>query len=237
VTEQTLTTEQSDQVQDLAKAVSTVQGALRPAAKSATGQIGKQKTKYADLESIVAAAREVMAKHGLSVIQTGEVHGPDSFLATTLLHESGQWIRGRTPILTTANSGLTLAQTFGSAMTYARRYGLVSILGITTEDDDGAGAGHGQNGQRQQASGHTNGNGRQQEAVKDDDTDEVCIQFHKPRGDDWKAALKDNGFRWNGEKYSWRADNTAAAIEFLNACLRDCAQDIKWSRLPQAATA
>ena len=52
---------------------------------------------------------------------------------TRLMHASGQWIEGETPILNKDNN----PQAFGSAMTYAKRYALAAIVGVATDDDDG----------------------------------------------------------------------------------------------------
>jgi hypothetical protein len=94
-------------------------------------------SKYADLSSVWEACRELLTKNGLAVVQTmgGETHESVTVI-TTLAHISGQWIRG----------GLTMKPTkqdpqgIGSAITYARRYALASIVGVCPEDDDGAAA-------------------------------------------------------------------------------------------------
>jgi hypothetical protein len=50
------------------------------------------------------------------------------------LHESGEYVEGRTPVLTKDN---TDPQKMGSGITYAKRYGLQSVFGLPSEDDDG----------------------------------------------------------------------------------------------------
>jgi len=56
------------------------------------------------------------------------------YVTTTLLHESGQWIRSeiRMPV-----GGKKDAHAIGSACTYGRRYGLSALIGIAQHDDDG----------------------------------------------------------------------------------------------------
>jgi hypothetical protein len=49
------------------------------------------------------------------------------------MHESGQWIKSFTPLMIAQAT----PQAFGSASTYARRYGLTAVLGVIQEDDDG----------------------------------------------------------------------------------------------------
>jgi hypothetical protein len=49
------------------------------------------------------------------------------------MHRSGQWISG-TAVVPIAKQD---AQGYGATLTYARRYGLAALLGITQDDDDG----------------------------------------------------------------------------------------------------
>jgi len=56
------------------------------------------------------------------------------FVATTIMHESGESMTGRTPVLTKDN---TDPQKMGSGITYAKRYGLQAAFGLPSEDDDG----------------------------------------------------------------------------------------------------
>ena len=93
------------------------------------------KSKYADLASTWDACREQLSKHGLSVTQTTYANDSENiFLRTRLLHSSGQWIEGEFPVVA---KDKTNPQHLGSGLTYARRYGLASIVGVAPEDDDG----------------------------------------------------------------------------------------------------
>lgn len=89
------------------------------------------KSNYADLPSILKAARELLFKHGLAVHQEVNAEG----IYTLLIHRSGEWIlSGPLPLITDKAS----MQSEGSAITYGRRYGLCAILGIAGEaDNDG----------------------------------------------------------------------------------------------------
>lgn len=96
------------------------------------------KSKYADLRAVVTASRPFLAKHGLCVIQrTVPGNNGISYLHTRLGHLSGQWMESVMPI-TPAKQDI---QTFGSYMTYLRRYSYSSIVGVVVgeEDDDGEG--------------------------------------------------------------------------------------------------
>jgi len=124
--------EMSEQINELAKALSVAQGQIKGALKDSNNPFFK--SKYADLSSVWEACREQLSKNGLSVIQT-TCDAPDKGVSvvTTLAHESGQWIRGH---LTLEPKDKT-PQGYGSAITYARRYALAAIVGVAPEDDDG----------------------------------------------------------------------------------------------------
>ena len=127
---------------ELAKALAKAQGELVPAAKNATNPF--LKNKYADLASCIAACREVLPKHGLAYAQCiiPSTEGTVC-VETILMHESGQFIKSRcvlpctVPISRDGKPAMNAAQAAGSAITYARRYGLSAIVGLVTEDDDG----------------------------------------------------------------------------------------------------
>jgi hypothetical protein len=87
------------------------------------------RSKYADLEAVMDACSDALANNGLAVWQSIS----DGQLITRLFHTSGQWMEGHTPLIVAKND----MQGLGSAFTYARRYGLMAILGIAPEDDDG----------------------------------------------------------------------------------------------------
>lgn len=141
-----------EQLGELATALSLAQSEMKGAVKDATNPFFK--SRYADLESVWSACRESLAKNGLSVTQTmGFIPEAGPTLITTLLHSSGQWLSGEQPIMA---KGLT-PQELGSAITYARRYGLAAIVGIVQVDDDGEGAHQRHPGSHQTAPQEQNG--------------------------------------------------------------------------------
>ena len=93
---------------------------------------------YADLSDVLADARPVLAQHGIVVMQTASTEGREVEVWTTFVHESGEWMTMRPFRLPAGNT----PQNAGSAITYARRYALMSALGVATTDDDGQTAGH-----------------------------------------------------------------------------------------------
>lgn len=89
---------------------------------------GKSYTfKYAPLDTILTAVRKPLADNGLAIVQLLD----EDYLVTSLLHESGGILSGRTPI--PPAEGI---QAYGSAITYLRRYAIQALLGIAAEEDD-----------------------------------------------------------------------------------------------------
>lgn len=121
---------QSEQINELASALSKAQASIQPAIKDSLNPFFK--SKYADLPSIWNACKEALTQNGLAVIQTMDASSGQLMLITTLAHSSGQWIRSSLPINPTKND----PQALGSAITYMRRYSLAAIAGVTTDDDD-----------------------------------------------------------------------------------------------------
>jgi hypothetical protein len=92
------------------------------------------RSKYADLGNVMDACLPALNEAGIALIQpTGEDdHG--RFVETILIHgESGESLSCRVPLIVAKND----MQGYGSAVTYARRYGLMAMAGIAPEDDDG----------------------------------------------------------------------------------------------------
>lgn len=93
------------------------------------------KNRYADLGSVQDACAKALEKNGLAVMQC-PVPGDDGRLhmETMLVHESGEWISSELVMpLPKADP-----QGYGSALTYARRYALAAMMGVTQDDEDGA---------------------------------------------------------------------------------------------------
>lgn len=118
------------------------QGAIAKALCAAQMEMGKAlkqsnnphfRSKYADLGNVMDACLPALNKHGIALLQpTGQdQHGP--YVDTVLMHESGQTLSCRVHLVVNKND----MQGIGSAMTYARRYGLMAMAGIAPEDDDG----------------------------------------------------------------------------------------------------
>ena len=128
----------SEEIGELVKALAKAQGAIKPAKKDSdveyTLKSGKRmQRKYADLTSVWDSCRKELSQNGLVIIQTTKGNRGVTVI-TTLAHESGQWIRGELVMQPGGND----PQSYGSALTYARRYSLAAIVGIATGEDDDA---------------------------------------------------------------------------------------------------
>jgi len=88
------------------------------------------KSKYADLNSLIEACKKILNDNGILILQP--ING--EFVETTLFHTSGESISSKTKIVSKSDNN---PQDQGSAITYARRYGLQSMLFMSAEDDDG----------------------------------------------------------------------------------------------------
>jgi hypothetical protein len=103
---------------------------MKPAPKGKANPFFK--SSYADLTACGEAARAALADNGLAVIQSTEFDGDGVSLVTVLVHESGQWVRGRYPVRPAKPD----PQSVGSAITYARRYAFCAMVGMTAEEED-----------------------------------------------------------------------------------------------------
>lgn len=92
------------------------------------------RSSYADLASVMDACMPALTRHGIAVIQPPGEDEMGRYVKTILTHsETGETVECRVPLIVAKND----MQGFGSAVTYARRYGLMSMAGVAPDDDDG----------------------------------------------------------------------------------------------------
>ena len=125
-----MTTTRSTSLVELTKALSAFQGAIRSVPKRSVNPF--YKSKYADLDAVWDMCRTPLSEHGLAVVQTPVEIDGKMYLETMLLHTSGESI---TAYLALNVKELT-PQSVGSAITYARRYSMSAMLGISADEDD-----------------------------------------------------------------------------------------------------
>jgi ERF superfamily len=125
------------EAESLAQAMALAFAEIESATKSTSGQVGRQLYKYADLTSVIEAIKPALVKHNLFFTQHAVPNERGAQIETVLHHANGEkFALGSLFVPSAANN----AQGFGSALTYARRYALVTAFGVPVEDDDGKAA-------------------------------------------------------------------------------------------------
>lgn len=213
----------SDKITDLAKTMIQVQQSLTPALKDSIND--STNSSYASLKSVMEVCRAALLNHGIWMTQYPvSVEKGLLGLVTKIIHAAtGQWQCSliEMPLLENDPQG------YGSAMTYARRYGLSALLGIITEDDDAESA-----MQRQETENHqinplnqkaapSPGGPQKPPQYGDTAPQETLpqldgVSYRKQKGENGKLCilatgnthskkefLKTAGFRWDGDQKVW----------------------------------
>ena len=129
----------SETTKELALALSKAQAEMPPAELNKVNPF--LKNKYADLGSIIKAAKPVLAKHGLALSQMPTGDGDKIGLTTILMHSSGEWLESTMMLTLEDSKGVTSAQAAGAIISYLRRYSIAAVLGMYADEDvDGNGA-------------------------------------------------------------------------------------------------
>jgi len=126
----------SEQINELALALVKAKQGFKPAVKNSTNP--HFKSRYLDLEGAIEASEPSLLANGLVAIQgvQGSISEQSVTVNTRLLHTSGQWIEDSLTLPAVNRSNFD-PQAVGSAISYARRYSLMAMLGFAAADDDG----------------------------------------------------------------------------------------------------
>lgn len=127
--------QKSEQIGKISVALLKAQKEMKNASKDAKNPFFK--SKYADLNAVREACHPELNTNGITVLQPMGMGEHGSFVETILLHESGEFISSQTPIICAKQND---PQALGSAISYARRYGLQSLVSLGAEDNDAEGA-------------------------------------------------------------------------------------------------
>lgn len=124
----------SDSINELAQSFVKFRQEMKSVPKNKKGHHGS----YADIEHIIEATTPILSKYSLSVMQLicSSTEGKAS-LETVLMHASGQYIGATMDVNIEKGAGRTGPQDMGLAISYARRYAMVSILCLSQTDNDG----------------------------------------------------------------------------------------------------
>lgn len=135
VTESTF--DQSDDIGKLALALAHCQAEFKAVDKTSAAN----NYNYADLEAVLAATRDITSSNELAIVQlnVSKTLGDNLLVGvrTMLVHSSGQYIASDIYVPAVKTKMNTLVQMAGVNITYLRRYGVQSILGLATQDTDG----------------------------------------------------------------------------------------------------
>jgi hypothetical protein len=113
------------------KALTKAQTQMGKALKNAANP--HLKSKYADLGSVIDACFDALHANGFAVMQPCGSDDGGAYVETVFAHEGGHIFTSRIYLVLAKQD----MQGLGSAITYARRYGLLGLAGLAPEDDDG----------------------------------------------------------------------------------------------------
>jgi ERF superfamily len=132
----------SESIASLAVALAKAQVELTNPEKSLTATIrsdgpkgADQTFRYASLASGLDIVRKTLGQHEIATMQTTAIDQAAGTvnLTTILAHASGEWIASDWPVCAVSNTATP--HRMGTALTYARRYALFTLVGIAGEDD------------------------------------------------------------------------------------------------------
>jgi len=92
------------------------------------------RNQYISLDNILHTIRPLLPKCGLSISQ--DLAG--GFLVTSLLHKSGQFKGSAMPFYPMQDNKINTLQAIGGGISYAKRYSISALLGISSDVDDDA---------------------------------------------------------------------------------------------------
>jgi ERF superfamily len=132
----------SESIAALAAALAKAQVLLTNPEKSLTATVPTNRPdepgrtfRCAPLSSGLDIVRKALGQHEIATVQTTSIDRAAQAvsLTTVLAHSSGEWIASDWPVC--ALSEMAAPRRMGAALTYARRYALFTLVGITGEED------------------------------------------------------------------------------------------------------
>jgi hypothetical protein len=132
----------SETIGAIGAALAKAQGELSNPEKALTATIrvagpgeGERTFRYASLASGLDIVRKCLGQHEIATVQTTAIDKESGLirLTTTLVHASGEWVSSDWPVCPVGETAAP--HRLGAALTYARRYGLFTLVGIAGEDD------------------------------------------------------------------------------------------------------
>jgi len=168
-------------MKNLLKSLAQFQQEVPVIMKNATGY-GYQ---FADLPKIFEEINPLLQKHGLGFTQMINSQDGLNYLKTVVFHiESGETIDSNTLIPYVQLKGMNDFQSFGSGVTYFRRYCLSSMLGLVTDKDTDA------SGEQEKPKKQTLDNKRFLEAMKAVNEGKITVEAIKEKFELTNEQLK-----------------------------------------------
>lgn len=123
----------SDNINELASALSAFQAEVKDAERNRTSYNGK----YAELDQIFTIIRPILSKHGLSFMQPLVSDNINEVcIQTWIMHKSGQYIITELKLPPApAGRNTNSLQAVGISASYGKRYAIMSALGICQKDE------------------------------------------------------------------------------------------------------
>jgi hypothetical protein len=97
---------------------------------------GEYTYSYANLASAYEAIRLPLSAQEVAVVQQVTTTERSVSVRTVLVHSSGEWLAATI----TGGADTSDMRSLGSSITYLRRYGLLGLVGLAADDDDGEAA-------------------------------------------------------------------------------------------------
>lgn len=141
----------SEKTTNIFKALSSFRAVLQQPSKDAKNPFFK--STYVTLDGVVKAIDEAIKNTGLSYSQEATSEGNQISVSTHVFHESGEFISFDPLTLPATKAD---AQGIGSAVTYAKRYALGAVFGVTSDIDDDGNEASGKNLSKRTSSNKSN---------------------------------------------------------------------------------
>lgn len=128
----------SEEFVEIIKGLRATQGSLKAVTKDRVNPFAE--SSYATLDAILAELLPKLNENKIFMTQepifNEDERGLSIGIETTLFHESGQWLSYE-PFFMILEKGskMNMAQSAGSVITYAKRYAVGAIFGISTDED------------------------------------------------------------------------------------------------------
>jgi len=123
---------QTTKINELAESLSKFSALLQQ--ESIKKDAKSHRNQYISLDNILHTVRPLLSEVGLSLTQ--DLAG--GFLVTTLMHNSGQFKGSAMPFYPMEGGNVNTLQAIGGGISYAKRYAISALLGISSDVDNDA---------------------------------------------------------------------------------------------------